>query len=471
MPTDPAPIASQRVIPDWLKFGFLTSLVFIACWGSAIAYWRTTGGNPVTGDLLLYLFGLPACLLLVFFVGRKLMTRPAVAPASAALPTPAKAVATPVQTSALAILAASLRLPHGASAEELASAIADNKARPDLDKELTDHDGFPVMTARSSEAVDEALQEEIREWLALNGMAELHFSDEQWRALTLASSVVAELAAQAAGVILHQVGTPARLQLVPILPTEWDSAHRRATGMWLKEIVARYGWPADRIMTATEETGDLHEINPAAVIKRLTYNSGPANTPLIAMVVACASHIGDETVAQWAANGSLFTSSQPQGRIPGEGAAGLLITSQASLAEDASIVLLDGVEEARRDTSTDETKRTDSKLLAALSERALRRNGINESDVTMLIADTGQRASRVLELMAHVSAGLPQLDETDDVVRVGVASGTCAAVPFITALALGRHYVLERAAPVLCVSNEDPYRRVVVLARPSALSS
>jgi hypothetical protein len=66
---------------------------------------------------------------------------------------------------------------------------------------------------------------------------------------------------------------------------------------------------------------------------------------------------------------------------------------------------------------------------------------------------------------------LPQLDETDDVVRVGAASGTCGAVPFIAALVLGRHYVLEREAAVLCVSNEDAYRRVVALIRPSALSS
>jgi hypothetical protein len=191
----------------------------------------------------------------------------------------------------------------------------------------------------------------------------------------------------------------------------------------------------------------------------------------MAMVVACSSHIGEETVAQWAANGSLFISSQPKGRIPGEGAAGLLIGNQASLTESATIALLHGIEETRRDSSADESKRSDPKLLAELSERALKRTGMNASDVTMLIADTGQHAGRVLELMAHVSAGLPQLDETDDVVRVGVASGTCDAVPFITALALGRHYVLEREAPVLCVSNEDPYRRVVALMRPLGSSS
>jgi hypothetical protein len=187
------------------------------------------------------------------------------------------------------------------------------------------------------------------------------------------------------------------------------------------------------------------------------------------MVVACASHVSDETIARWVADNSLFTSLMPQGRIPGEGAAGLLLTNQASLGETATIALLAGIEEAHRDSSADETKRSDSSLLGELTERALKHSGINAPDVAMLIADTGHRSGRVLELMAHVSAGLPQLDETGDVVRVGIASGTCDAVPFITALVLGRHYVMDRELPVLCISNEDPYRRVVALMRSSDL--
>jgi hypothetical protein len=465
MPTYSARLASVRTVPDWLKYGFLTTFVFFVCWGGAIAYWRTTRSNPATTELLLYLFGLPACLVLVFFIGSKLITRPTAAPASTAASTPAKAAVTPSQTQPLAILAAALRLPHGASPEELASAITDNKARADLDKELVDDDGFPVMTARCSEAVDDVLQEEITEWLALNGMAELHFSDEQWRALTLASAVVAELAAQAAGPILYQIDTQTSLQLIPILPTEWDAEHRRAVNMWLKQTVARYGWPGDRVIVTAEEAKSSDNVSPSAVFKRLAHQAAATDAPLIAMVVACASHVGDETVAQWAANGSLFTSSQPHGQIPGEGAAGLLITNQDHLAEAETIVLLDGMEEAQRDLSADETRRNDPSLLGNLSEGALRRSGMNASDVSMLIADTGHRSSRVLELMAHVSAAFPQLDETGDVVRVGIASGACDAVPFLAALALGRHYVLEREAPVLCISNEAPYRRVVALMR------
>jgi hypothetical protein len=461
MITNSALLTRERALSDWLKAGFLATFFLAACWGGVIAYWRTNGSNPQTRELLLYLLGLPACLFLAFFAGRKFLTRAsAAAPALAASSTPAKAVAASSGNKPLAIVAASLRLPHGASPEELAAAIAGNKARADLDKELVDDGGFPVMTARSSEAVDEVLQEQVAEWLALNGMAEVHFSDEQWRALTLASAVVSELAAQA-GPMLYQVDTQAKLQLMAMMPTEWDAVCRHAVSRWLKHTVARYGWPADRVTLTTDD------LTPSAAFQRFADDAAPANGLLIAMVVACASHIGDDTVAQWAADGSLFTSSRPQGRIPGEGAVGLLVTNQANLADAAAVALLDGVEEAKRNTTADEGKRGDPGILKELTERALQRSGVAAPEVAMLIADTGHRSSRVLELMGHVSADLPQLDETADVVRVGVGSGSCGAVPFMAALALGRHYVLEHGAPMVCVSNEDSYRRVVALVRSS----
>ena len=472
MSTHPALPAGERVLPPWLKSLFLATFVVVACWGSAIVYWRTTKANPATGELLLYLLGLPVCLVLVGFIGQKLIPRPAAAPAATAVPTPAKASAAPSQTRPLAILAASLRLPHGASPEELALAIAANKARADLDKELVDEDGFPIMAARCKYALDETLRDEIGEWLALNGMTGLQFNDEQWRALTPASAVVAELAAQAAGPILYQVDTQAKLQLIPLLPAEWDAEQGRAAGMWLKQTVARYGWPGDHVIVTTEHPALADDVSPSAVVNRLAHNSaGTENAPLIVMAVAFDSHIGDESVARWAANGSLFTSSQPHGHIPGEGAVGLLMTDRLSLAESSTIAVLDGVEEAYLDSSADETKRVDSSLLRELSERAFQRSGIDASDVAMVVADTGQRPSRVLELLALKAAGLSRLDETDDVVRVGVASGTCGTVPFFAALALGRYFALERGAPVLCVGNEDSYRRMVALVRSSEFPS
>jgi hypothetical protein len=459
-----------RPAPAWLKHALLAAFVFAACWAGLVLFWRTTDRTPANSELLLYLLGLPLLLVLASWGGRKLIASRKAAPAAAASTQAARAPDAPPEAPALAILAASLRSAHGASPEELSAAIADNKARADLDPELLDEDGFPAMTARCAYARDEALQEEITEWLAQNGLSELRLSDEQWRALTLGTAVVAELASRAASELSTSEPAPPVLQLAPVLPEEWQADQRRACGMWLKHTVAQCGWPPARIAMTLEAAPEAGRTTLSALLNRLAHEAASPDTPMAAIVVACASHIGEETVSRWAASGSLFTSAQPHGPIPGEGAAGLLLADlrQARTIEGGVFTLLGNREETLRDVSADEARRHDPKLLGELAERALKRHGADFSKVAAVIADTGHRSSRAQELGAHVCATMPELDGADDVVRVGLACGTCGDVPFITALALARHCALERDAAVLCISNEDPYRRTVALIQPPA---
>lgn len=108
-----------------------------------------------------------------------------------------------------------------------------------------------------------------------------------------------------------------------------------------------------------------------------------------------------------------------------------------------------------------------SKLIAPrLAARAFERIGVEPLDVAMVVGDTGHRANRVFELMGFASINLPQLDGIGEVRCMGTAMGACGTVPFVTALALARHHALKREAPVLFVSNEDPYRRMVAVVQP-----
>jgi hypothetical protein len=462
-----------RTIPGWIKSVGVGAAAFAVCWAGAIGYWRAFDRMPSTIEMALALIALPLIVMLGFWIGLTMLRAGAAAPASPSPASAAKASSAPVRTSALAILAASLRSPHGASCEELAQAIAANKARPDLDPELVDTDGFPVMTARCHHAADDALQEEIMGWLADNGMADLAFNDEQWRALALATGVVGDLAGQAANSLLTADAAPPNLQLMPILPAEWSIGQHRAAGMWLKHTVSQFGWPSERITLPAELAAVPSEAEPTVVFGRLAREAAASDAPLLAMVLASASHIGEQSVEQWAASGRLFTSKNPKGAIPGEGAAGVLLTDmrQARSIADSPFTILDVMEEMRRDSSADEVKRADPRLLDELAQRLLERVGIELSAVGKVVTDTGSRPNRALELMGHVSAKMPHLDNAEDVVRVGLASGTCGAAPFVTALALARHYTLERKAPVLFISNEDPFVRAVTLIRPPNAAS
>jgi hypothetical protein len=299
-----------RPLPTWLKSILLAAAVFLLCWGLAIAYWRTAENAPATSELMLALLAAPLGLLLAVWLGRKFVLARAAVPAATSSAAVSKPATTAPPTPPLVMLAAALRTPHGDSPEEMAGAIAANKARPDLDPELVDDDGFPVTSARTDAAVDPALQEEVHEWLVLNGMAELHLSEAQWRALTLGTAVVRELAAEAVSQLMPNEGTTPPLRLLPLLPTGWTVEQRHAAGLWFRYAVAQFGWPLDSL-TRIEAPVDA---TPASILGQCSADSAGRNTPVATLLVACASHIDQETVDIWSANGSLYTPARAQGR-------------------------------------------------------------------------------------------------------------------------------------------------------------
>lgn len=471
--TDSVAIGASRPLPDWLKGSLLAGCIFFACWAGAITWWRLNRSAPAGGELALYLLGVPSLLVLAFFVGFRLLDQRTARPAAPATLVRQASVqdnaAAAPQAATLAILAAAVRSAHGVSPEELAATLAAGKARADLDPELVDDDGFPIMSVRSPDARDEALQEDIAHWLAHHGMADAGFVDEQWRALVLGSAVVEELAARAVAQLLPADGKPPLLRLAPLLPPDWSPDQRQAAAMWFEHLVERCGWPAAHVACAAEAAPGLPAAIPSVLLDGLARDAAAGDAPgiasVIALVMACASHIGDSTVARWSADGSLFTSTHPQGRIPGEGAAGLLLADldQVAAIGDARFALLEPLHESRRAISADETRRADASALGEAAERALARHGNGDGAVTRIVADTGHRSSRVIELMGFMVGSMPQLDEVDDAIRVGEACGASAAVPFITALAVASHYALDEEGPVLCISNEDPYRRSAAL--------
>jgi hypothetical protein len=453
-------LPAPHTLPGWIRHALIAIGVFVACWGGAIVWWRVSARVPGTREWMSLLFGLPLTVLLAGFIGRHWMAKRAAAPADSISAAPARASSAaerPVQAQHMAVLATALRAPHGASAEELAAAIADNKARPDLDRELVDDDGFPVMCARCPDAHDDALREDVGDWLAAHGIADPHFSDEQWRALTLASAVASELAGRAAIEWIVRDDAVPRLQVLPLLPPEWSKGQRDAAAAWLRHTVAQAGWQG--------QIGHVEaDVDPAAGMAQLAGIVAAGDQPCVTLAVACASHVGDGTVARWASDRTLFTATQPQGMMPGEGAAGLLL---AGASDGGAVALLAPLEQVQDEATADVRRRDGARVLKALAEGALAHAGVAAADVAMIVADTGHRSRYVLELMEYASAAIRQQGGSADVVRVGATGGYSGIVSFVTALALASHYALKRQAPVLCIANEMPGRRLAALVRPA----
>jgi hypothetical protein len=476
----------------WLKNLIAALLVFCASWLGAVWYWRANNRMPATDDLVMMLLVLPLVLLLIFWLGRKIYRGMSAAPAAlaggAVAGASSAAAATPggaelaANTATLGIVASSLRAPHGMSGEELRGALAANSARPSLDPELYDDYGYPIMSARMPDDGADVTREDIAAWMHLQGMIDPQFSSEQWRALNAGSAVAAELASYLAAhpqLAEHAGRTDKRtpsplpmLQLQPVWPVEWKPEQRQATGLWFQHLVVQAGWPEERIARNADRGAADTEVS-GVLARLLAERAAQSDKAVLALVLACGSHLGSESVDRMSVDATLFTSSQQQGQIPGEGAAGLLLADphQARLLafDDAALPELKAVGSAQLPASADQAKRASSQLLCELSAKALQGAHCEASHVALIAADTDHRTNRVMELMGVVSEAMPQLDPATDVLSVGAGCGSCGAVTYLTALVLARQEAQDRNAAVLCISNLDPYRRDVAVIGPAAV--
>lgn len=457
---------------SWFRYLIAAAGTFGVSWAGAVWYWRANNVAPGTGELALLLVALPAMLLAGWWAGRKVyekITAPketVEAPAVQAPPPAPPAIS-------LTIAAALLRMPHGASPQDLAAALAEGEARPALDDDLLDDYGYPVMAARIADLDDAAVREEMTAWLAGR---DARFAQHHWRALATGSALATELGYYLAAhpeIDAHAARTDKRtpsplpmLQLCCAWAPGWTPAQREITAQWFSHLAARSGWPADRIAIAPDRGA---ADDAATILQRLL---AAENTPVLAALIACDSHIGAAAVDRLAAADVLFTARHQQGQVPGEGAAALLLADAAQAAmlayDSSTLPMLRAVASAQRDASADTAKRVDTQTLPALCTQALERAQCTPAQIAYVAADADHRTSRVMELMGVVSGQMPELDPAADVASVGNACGACAPVTYVAALALAAAVAQERAAPVLCIGNLDPFRRDVAVVTPGS---
>jgi hypothetical protein len=441
----------------WFRGGALTMLTFGACWGGVIWSWRGTGSAPSNADLLTYLIALPLAVLAgVVLVRRFALARPAAPAPAAAAPAVQPPAAAP-RLPALALVGAAVRTRYGAAVEELEAALDAQRVRADLDPELVDDAGYPVLTVRVPAADAAVWRADAEPWFAAQGLPDPHFGGAHWRALELASAALDELAAAA-----HDGADATLLRIVPLAPADWTAAQRAAAGAWFAHVAARAGWNADKVVASTAPAGE----SVVSLLSLLAGQAGSAAEPALTILVAFDSRIDQALVDRMAGDGVLLTAAHPQGAIPGEGACGLLL---AAPQPDTGVPTLQAAGAARTG-SAGAPGRVDAADLRRLAGRVLAESGVDAASVSALLTDADHRGSRLLEAMALAHDDLPHLDAGSDVRAAGPACGESGAVPFLAALALGRQRALAGADAVLCIANGDPVQLGAALVRSSEAS-
>jgi hypothetical protein len=461
----------------WLVSAVVAIAVFAACWTASVWHWRSSDSAPSAIAIGQLLFGLPLAILLAIWLGRKALLARSGAASNQAAPLPAAAAATATakagQRAPLPRIAAgAVRLRGGESAGELAANLRSNGAPCELDGELTDDAGYPILTGRIEHADPASAREVMTQWLAQRGTTRPDFSEEQWRALSLGGAVVAELTQNA---LMHPLlpdylATAASeragsalpmLHVKPVLPAAWSAQQRQAAADWFLHLVGKQGWPAQRLRMAPDFDSDARA--SVALLDALAI----AEAPGLTLLVACESHIGETSVRAWSEQGLLLTGRTPRGQVPGEGAAGLLLADDAQAAQlpGESIAALHGATDGRRPGSADAPGNINIELLSGLARHAIAESGIDAAAITAICTDADLRPNRVGELMGTASAELPQLDLATQMMSVGACCGSAGAVGPVAALALAHHEALESGGQVLCLSNSDSHYRCALIVR------
>lgn len=443
---------------NWMKRSLLVLTVFGACWIVAVWYWRSTTRMPDTGDLALAMLVMPLVLLsAVWLANKSFNTAPvALARADGANEVPADAVghaaanaaaagSTQPQWQSLGVAGTALRMPHGDSAAELAAAIADGEARLDLDPQLTDIQGFPLLAGRVA-GVDTA---PLEDWLAGLEAAIHRPPAHHLRAMALSGDVASTLAARARS--YGQDGVLPALRLLPLAPRDWPAESHQLAARWLVHCVAEAGWPLDRIANRPLPSGA--QSSPLAALRGLASAAGDAAAPALAMLVGFESSVDQDAVEQMALSGKLYGPRNPNGRMPSEGAAGLLLQAAREGQDDAPCLLALSDAEAGQQPRLDE-----------LAAKALAQAGGQQA--AYVAADTDHRVAAVSELMQCVEAHMPALDTNTALACVGTACGDTGACGAIAAIALAHQYAAQGDGMALALSNGDPSQRFALLVGP-----
>ena len=449
---------------NWMKRSLLVVGVFGLCWIGAIWYWRSTTRMPDTGDLALAMLVMPLTLIMGFVLARKTFAGSDAATAQA----PAGPELKPGQGSQgaaeaggsaaapdaaapwmqFAVAGTALRMAHGDSPAELAAAFAEGEARLDLDPELTDLQGFPLLAGR---VADIALGP-LEEWLSTLQPAPRTPSAQHLRAMALGGDIAASLAERAA-----EGGSESVLQLLPLLPQDWPATTQVLATRWLEHSVIEAGWPQERLVVrqpaaaahASSTSMPPAPATPLAALRAVSAQAAGANAPAFNLLLACGSDIDADAIEHLAVNGKLYGPRNPNGRMPAEGAAGILLQLSKDTGDEMRLLALHAKENA---------------TLRELAEEVLVQ--ANGEQPAYVAADTDHRAALMSDLMQCVEAAVPGLDANTSLACVGAACGHTGAVGTLAAIALAHEQAADSSGFALALANSDPTQRYALLVGP-----
>ena len=402
-----------------------------------------TGSQSVLAITLL-----PSLMLtLLGWIGLRIFNPPA-APATT------QANAAPVQTSQVAVIspAKALRIaawgvvtPLGDAGATIARSQAQDKIfRPD--KNIRNTEGHPVHTA----AVEEM------------PLALLNYPDDtRSRAMRISAMLVSVLNTlhNQREELARSGGTPATVYWLVPATMPLDNETRLCFSIaWAHSSWGNIDYSLHLLSDATESA--------YSVVNNLRELADQSTMPYVLLLAADSLLDPDELVSSLN-QGKVFSSKLPDGFIPAEGAAGLILMAPA-FAASAHFAGLCTVSPAHREQRTSDRgakRKVDSSTLTACITGAMTVAGTSADEIGTVIGDTDHRFPRSAEVTQAMEQTLPALDPLSDRINPMVFAGYFGTASDLIHMALAAEAVAatEQAALVVSVASARQTTAMMIL--------
>lgn len=443
-------------------------------WLAAIIRWQRDHVLPGMGEVILALMVLPVVIVLIAWQLKVVLLK--------SFEQPKNAQGEPVSPdgrvaedknilSRLVIVASSLRSHTGNSGLELADARKQNVADFDLDPELTDSNGFPVMSARIGDIDESNDNADFLHWAIENAPSVSNWPSEQLRAMALGTQVLEELVSIIPDRFYpdYEVTQPfdrnrqfiPDVQVLLFLPEFWPAEDKKTALDWFKAQLIKQGLPEKLTIQMSENAGFFQQLD--SLFRR---NAEEADSTLV-LVAGFESFIGQSAVDRLEANGKL-SANNPDGRaIPGEAAAGVLLAGEQLVqdfnADSQAVLHKPGFEPSNHDEQNG--VRNNARPLAGLFKQILAATQAEPEVIQFVAGDYGQPVKKLIELMSASHEVFPDLDPQENFFNVNQVLGTVGRIGALIAL-VRAHAEAVLGNSALCVSNAEAVCRAAVLVSP-----
>ncbi|MAA73801.1 MAG: hypothetical protein CMN28_03745 [Salinisphaeraceae bacterium] len=430
-----------------------TALILLACvagaWLAVIAFWRLSGRDPGTPEILGLLLAAPLACGLIWLALTHLFTR--LQRDAAADEANARAQSLPADDAAntFTVIAASVLLPAGHDPDAVLAILEADATRPGLTEQLTDARGFPVFAAPCP-ALPDTLDQPVE-------LPDLPPPDQgEWRlterrSLAAAAAALDDLTRRMAA--QDSAEPPAAEQAIGLsvgLPAGWPDARRTLACEWIETRLRGQS-------TAVQRVQLLPAGDPASTLAAIQGlgRTDESETPLPDrwLVVAADSALCQDTVTRWDESNQMFHQGHPRGLVPAEGAAALCLIpgARTDFPNYATLQLI----ESTLDTETAGT------APAARAEL---------KDVQLVCTD----AQLLPEQLLQTERALNRLSDATDTVppalHLGITCGHTGAATTLAVLGLAAHAAQRGRKTLSLLGAAGPAALQAAVASPAAAS-